>query len=218
MNSNKFAFYVSGGASRLIKVIDQFPEIIKATFLVINDEGTNEQLAMLLSERNIEYINVSYAALSLNGNEKNRYLSNLLLKKFTDLKIDYAFCFGGRLLQGDLLNKYKYKIINFHPSILPVFPGIKSIDQALSANAFLLGNTAHFIDEGIDTGPVIMQNVISSSLFSNYEDVLSMQLLMIRQIFVWINQNRIFIVNNKVQIKDAAYNQAAFFPKLEINN
>ncbi len=214
---HRFAFYVSGNASRLVKVVELFPEIIKNTFLVINDDGPNTLLSDLLSGKGIEYIEFNYKGLGLKGDEKNKHISDLLLQKFNSAAIDYAFCFGGRILKGKLLQRYKNKIINFHPSILPEFPGIRAIDQALAAKASLLGNTAHFIDEGTDTGPVIMQSVLPAEQFSDYEDVLGLQLPMIQQIFTWLNQNRLVVENDKVSITGASYEQSAFFPKLEIN-
>ena len=221
MNTNKqlrFAFYVTGNASRLLKVIEQYPEIIQNTFVVINDEAPNEKLSNLLKAAKVEYIEYSYKEKGLKGNEKNSYTSDLLLEKFKEFEIDFSFCFGGRILKGELLEAYKNKIINFHPAVLPVFPGVKSIDQALNANAFLLGNTAHFVDAGTDTGPVIMQSTLHSKSFNNYEDVLGLQLPMIYQIFCWLNENRVLVDGNKVTIENSNYNQVAFYPKLEINH
>ncbi len=220
MNANnklRFAFYVSGNASRLLKVIEQYSEIIQNTFVVINDEAPNEKLSNLLKAANVEYIEYSYKEKGLKGNEKNICTSDLLLEKFREFKIDYSFCFGGRILKGELLEQYKNKIINFHPAILPMFPGVKSIDQALNVNAFLLGNTAHFVDAGTDTGPVIMQSTLHSKTFSNYEDVLGLQLPMIYQIFCWLNENRISVLGNKVIVEKANYHQPTFYPQLEIN-
>ena len=220
MNSNnklRFAFYVSGNASRLLKVIEQYQAIIQNTFVVINDEAPNEKLSSLLKTAKVQYIEYSYKEKGLKGNEKNIYTSNLLLEKFKEFEIDFSFCFGGRILKGELLEQYKNKIINFHPAILPIFPGVKSIDQALNANAFLLGNTAHFVDAGTDTGPVIMQSTLHSKTFSNYEDVLGLQLPMIYQIYFWLNENRIHVENNKVIVEDANYYQTTFYPQLEIN-
>lgn len=216
-NKLRFAFYVSGNASRLLKVIEQYPAIIQNTFVVINDEAPNEKLSNLLAAAKVEYIEYSYKEKGLKGNEKNIYTSNLLLEKFKAFDIDFSFCFGGRILKGELLEAYKNKIINFHPAILPMFPGVKSIDQALNANAFLLGNTAHFVDAGTDTGPVIMQSTLHSKTFSNYEDVLGLQLPMIYQIFCWLNENRISVLGNKVIVEKANYHQPTFYPQLEIN-
>ena len=216
-NKLRFAFYVSGNASRLIKVIEQYPAIIENTYVVINDEAPNEKLGNLLKAACVEYIEYNYKEKGLKGNEKNIYTSNLLLEKFKEFNINFSFCFGGRILKGELLELYKNRIINFHPAILPMFPGVKSIDQALNANAFLLGNTAHFVDAGTDTGPVIMQSTLQSKTFLNYEDVLGLQLPMIYQIFCWLNEKRIRVKDNKVIIEKANYNQPTFYPQLEIN-
>jgi len=217
INKLRFAFYVSGNASRLVKIIEQYPAIIEKTFVVINDEAPNEKLGNLLKAASVEYIEYIYKEKGLEGNEKNIYTSNLLLEKFKEFNIDFSFCFGGRILKGELLEHYKNRIINFHPAILPMFPGVKSIDQSLNANAFLLGNTAHFVDAGTDTGPVIMQSILQSQTYSNYEDVLGLQLPMIYQIFCWLNENRICLEDNKVIIEKAKYNQATFYPQLETN-
>lgn len=216
-NKLRFAFYVSGNASRLLKVIEEFPAIIENTFVVINDEAPNQKLSSLLNAAKVQYIEYSYKEKGLKGNEKNIYTSNLLLEKFKEFEIDFSYCFGGRILKGELLEQYKNKIINFHPAILPMFPGVKSIDQALNANAFLLGNTAHFIDAGTDTGPVIMQSISHNKNFNSYEDVLGLQLHMIYQIFCWLNENRIRVEDNKVTIEKANYHQLVFYPQLEIN-
>lgn len=213
----RFAFYVSGNASRLVKIIEQYPVIIENTYVVINDEAPNEKLGNLLKALSVEYIEYIYKEKGLEGNEKNIYTSNLLLEKFNEFNIDFSFCFGGRILKGELLEHYKNRIINFHPAILPMFPGVKSIDQSISANAFLLGNTAHFIDAGTDTGPVIMQSVVQSETYSTYEDVLVLQLQMIYQIFCWLNEDRICVKENKVMINNAKYNQPTFYPPLENN-
>jgi len=211
----KFAFYVSGNATRLIKIIEQYPAILERTFLVVNDEAPNLKLGKLLLGEKIEYHEFQYKEKDLKGQSKNIYLSELLLKKFKEKNIDYSFCFGGKILCGQLLTVYKNKIINFHPAVLPMFPGVKSIDQALNANTFLLGNTAHFIDEGVDTGPVIMQSVIHREHFNDYDDVLDHQLAMINQIYTWILDNRLVIENKKVRIKNAIYKKITFYPNLE---
>src|SRR3989339_91573 len=125
-----FAFYVSGGASRLSKLIRKDSLILINTVLVINDNAPNLKLKKLLTKKKINYVEINYEDLKLVDNEKNIHLSKLLLKKFIEYNIDYCFCFGRKILTEYLLKKYKNKIINFHPSILPMFPGEKSIDKA----------------------------------------------------------------------------------------
>jgi phosphoribosylglycinamide formyltransferase-1 len=62
-----------------------------------------------------------------------------------------------RLIGPTLLKEYEGKIINIHPSLLPDFPGKDAIGQALEAKAKWSGVTIHYVDEGMDTGPIIVQ-------------------------------------------------------------
>ncbi len=62
-----------------------------------------------------------------------------------------------RLIGPKLLAEYKGRIVNIHPSLLPAFPGKDAIGQALAAKATWSGVTIHFVDEGMDTGPIIIQ-------------------------------------------------------------
>ena len=70
-----------------------------------------------------------------------------------------------RLIGPTLLEHWQGRIINLHPSLLPSFPGQHSINDALLYRVKLTGCTVHFVDEGIDTGPIIAQE--SVPVFSN---------------------------------------------------
>lgn len=84
-----------------------------------------------------------------------------LLDKVDSLEPDLIVTAGFmRLLSADFVRSYKLKIINIHPSLLPAFPGIHSQKQAWEYGAKFSGCTAHFIDEGVDTGPIILQSVV----------------------------------------------------------
>jgi phosphoribosylglycinamide formyltransferase 1 len=115
-----------------------------------------------------------------------------------------------------LLNKYNYRLINFHPSILPSYKGIAAIDQALGNNALLLGNTAHFVSEELDAGAIIMQSIMPAAEFTDYDQVLNMQIPMLNQLVNWFAENRIEVTGNKVTVKGASYKLDSFIPNIEI--
>ena len=71
-------------------------------------------------------------------------------------------CLAGfmRIISPEFVKKYKNKIINIHPALLPSFPGLNSQKQALDYGAKYTGCTVHFVDAGMDTGPVIIQSVV----------------------------------------------------------
>lgn len=214
----KIAFYFSGNGTRVRNILTSVNKSeLSDLKLLICDNTLNEDL--IVSELNYKFVSINYLDLSESKKDRNLLLSNRILELLIYNNIDYLFCWGDHLLKGDLLEKYRYRIINFHPSILPMFPGRFSIDKANEANSFLLGNTAHFIDDGIDTGPVILQSVSHSSLFtseSDYNKILDHQIIMFRQINLWLKENRLQINNHKVIVKNADYDHISFFPKLDL--
>jgi phosphoribosylglycinamide formyltransferase-1 len=68
-------------------------------------------------------------------------------------------CLAGflRLVKRPLLDYFPNKILNIHPSLLPAFPGLEAWKQALDAGVTESGCTVHFVDEGVDTGPILLQ-------------------------------------------------------------
>lgn len=71
-------------------------------------------------------------------------------------------CLAGfmRIISPEFVKKYKNRIINIHPALLPAFPGLNSQKQALEYGAKYSGCTVHFVDTGIDSGPIIIQAVV----------------------------------------------------------
>ena len=65
-----------------------------------------------------------------------------------------------RIISPQFVKKYKNRIINIHPALLPAFPGLDSQKQALDYGAKVSGCTVHFVDAGMDTGPVIIQATV----------------------------------------------------------
>ena len=71
-------------------------------------------------------------------------------------------CLAGflRLVKRPLLDAFPSKILNIHPSLLPAYPGLQSWKQALDAGEKEAGCTVHFVDDGMDTGPIILQESV----------------------------------------------------------
>jgi phosphoribosylglycinamide formyltransferase 1 len=64
------------------------------------------------------------------------------------------------LLTPGFLARFPSRVINVHPALLPAFPGLRAIEQALDYGVKVFGVTVHFVDEGVDTGPIIAQRAI----------------------------------------------------------
>lgn len=76
------------------------------------------------------------------------------------------------LLSPAFLERFPGKVINVHPSLLPAFPGLHGIEQALDYGVKLFGVTVHFVDEGCDSGPVILQRSLELPAARDPDEVL----------------------------------------------
>lgn len=86
----------------------------------------------------------------------------LIAKHLDELQVEYLILAGYmRIIGRTLLERYPERIINIHPSLLPLFPGKDGIGQALAAGVKETGVTIHYVDAGIDTGPVIAQERVA---------------------------------------------------------
>jgi phosphoribosylglycinamide formyltransferase-1 len=84
-------------------------------------------------------------------------------------------CLAGfmRLLGSDFIRAFPLRILNIHPSLLPSFPGLHAQRQALEYGVFWSGCTVHFVDEGLDSGPIVGQRVVQVLAEDTEEDLSS---------------------------------------------
>lgn len=75
------------------------------------------------------------------------------------------------ILGGAFIRRFEGRLINVHPSLLPAFPGVRAIEQALDHGVKVTGVTVHFVDEGVDTGPVVMQEAFELPYARDVEEI-----------------------------------------------
>jgi len=87
-------------------------------------------------------------------------------------------CLAGflRIMSPEFVRAYKMRIMNIHPSLLPAFPGLHAQKQAIEYGVKVTGCTVHFVDEGLDSGPIIAQKVVPV-FGSDTEEILSSRIL-----------------------------------------
>lgn len=126
-----------------------------------------------------------------------------LLDKFrTDLVVTAGYL---RMLSEYFVKQYRNRIINIHPSLLPSFPGIHSQKKALEYGVKITGCTAHFVDKGMDTGPIIMQVPV---MVHEQDTVETLSMKIMREESVVISEsvrlfceNKLNVIVNKVIIR-----------------
>jgi phosphoribosylglycinamide formyltransferase 1 len=78
-----------------------------------------------------------------------------------------------QLLSPEFLARFERRVINVHPALLPAFPGLGAVEQALEYGVKVFGVSVHFVDEGVDTGPVILQRALELPDATSAEEVLA---------------------------------------------
>jgi phosphoribosylglycinamide formyltransferase 1 len=133
-------------------------------------------------------------------------------------------CLAGfmRLITPALLGAFENKILNIHPSLLPAFPGLHAVRQALAAGVRIAGCTVHVVDEGTDSGPILVQAAVPV-LEGDTEDILSARILVQehrcypRALSLWAD-GRIRIEGRRVRIEGAAAQPARTISSPELSD
>jgi len=101
----------------------------------------------------------------------------LLAARLDQARVD-LICLAGymRLLSGSFIRRYPLRIVNIHPSLLPAFPGLHAHQDALAHGVKVSGCTVHFVDEGVDAGPIVQQAAVAV-LDGDTEESLSERIL-----------------------------------------
>lgn len=89
--------------------------------------------------------------------DRDRALGDWLERRAVDLIVLAGFM---EILSAGFVERFRWRIVNVHPALLPSFPGTRAIEQALAYGVKVTGVTVHFVDEGVDTGPIILQEAV----------------------------------------------------------
>lgn len=89
--------------------------------------------------------------------ERDAAMAEWIEKRGADLIVLAGYM---QLLSPAFIERFRNRVVNVHPALLPAFPGLDAVGQALAAGANVTGVTVHFVDEGVDTGPVIAQREV----------------------------------------------------------
>ena len=151
MKKMRVAVFVSGSGSNLQAIIDAGIPSIEIALVFSNNP---DAYALKRAE------NHGIPTLVVNHRDfKSREeFEGEILKHLEPLGVELIVLAGFmRILSPVLVRAYANRMINLHPALLPSFPGIHAARQAIEAGVKFTGCTVHFVDEGVDSGPIILQ-------------------------------------------------------------
>ena len=167
----------SGKGSNLVAIVEACTrgEVAAEVAIVLSDEKG----AGILSQA--ERLRVAHRFISpgdfrtkLDEDAERAYIAAL-----SEVEVDLVVLAGFmRILKGEFLRAFEGRVVNVHPSLLPSFPGLEAWKQALEAGVKYTGVTVHYVDQGIDSGPIIAQEPVAvreddtpESLYARIQEV-----------------------------------------------
>ena len=150
----RLAVFVSGSGSNLQAIIDANIPTVEVALVFSNNPNAYA----------IERINkygISSLVIDHTGYSSREDYEKEVLRLIEPYKVDLIALAGFmRILSPYFVSRFKNRIMNLHPALLPAFAGINSVKRALEYGVKYTGCTVHFVDEGVDTGPIILQSVV----------------------------------------------------------
>jgi phosphoribosylglycinamide formyltransferase 1 len=156
----KIAVLGSGSGSNCQSIIDAIAAgTLNARIVCVVADVEGAAILARARRHNIpaHYLSGMPFKTKLEGEAETRYIT--LLKAHGAEVIALAGFM--RIIKRRMLEAFPERIVNIHPALLPAFPGVESWKQALDYGAKVTGCTVHYVDEGTDTGPIIIQRVVS---------------------------------------------------------
>ncbi|AWB09964.1 MAG TPA: phosphoribosylglycinamide formyltransferase [Thermodesulfobium narugense] len=199
MNKLKVGVLASGRGSNFKAIVQKVDSAEVKVLIVDNPDAKAIEIA--------KEFDVPYEVV-----DRKKFISKLSFEKeiiniLESYKVELIALAGFmRILSSDFVERFKWKIMNIHPSLLPSFPGLNAQKQALDYGVRVSGCTVHFVDAGTDTGPIILQAVVPVLDDDNPETLASRILNEEHKIYPFaitlFAQNRLVIDGRKVKIKN----------------
>jgi len=173
VDSLKLGVLISGNGSNLQSIIDNIENgSLKAIIKIVISNNPDAYGITRANKHGIPFVVLK------NGNFKNKEdFDSELIKILKENGVELVILAGFmRIISSTLLKAFSGRIMNIHPALLPSFPGLHGQRQAVDYGVKFSGCTVHFVDEGVDTGPIIIQSAVPV-LENDTEETLAARIL-----------------------------------------
>jgi phosphoribosylglycinamide formyltransferase-1 len=193
---------VSGRGTNLQAIIEAIEEgKIEGKIKIVISDNLDAYALKRAEQYNIETQYINHKEFK-NREDYDKKIVETLENKEVELVVLAGYM---RILSSYFIKAYKNKIINIHPALLPSFPGLRAQKQAVKYGVKISGCTVHFVDEGMDSGPIILQSAVEVSEDDTEESLAERILKEEHQIYSQaiqlFSQGRLIIKGRKVYIK-----------------
>ncbi|SNR79896.1 phosphoribosylglycinamide formyltransferase [Desulfurobacterium atlanticum] len=212
----RIAVFASGRGTNFEKIADGIVSgKINGEIALLFTDRKEAPVIEKAKERGIEVVFLSPSKFE-SRESYDREILNILERYKIDL-----ICLAGymRIVTPVLIEPFKHRILNIHPSLLPAFPGLNVQKKAVDYGVKISGATVHIVDTGVDTGPVVVQAAVPVDINdtdkSLSEKILRWEHRIYPQAVKWFVDGRVKVVGRKVVIEGADYTSLPAVPALE---
>jgi len=153
----KLGVLISGNGSNLQSIIDYIEKgKLQAVIKIVMSNNPDAFGIQRAEKHKIKTVILKQKDFK-SKEEFDQNIINILQENSVDLVVLAGFM---RIISPALLKAFPHRIMNIHPALLPAFPGLHAQKQAFDYGVKMTGCTVHFVDEGVDTGPIIIQAVV----------------------------------------------------------
>jgi phosphoribosylglycinamide formyltransferase 1 len=156
VSSFRIAVLASGGGTNLQAILDHVHGADGIEVVGVISDRAEAQALERAQKAGVETA-VFPASDYENREERDRGIGDWLEQREVDLVVLAGYM---QLLSPAFVQRFHNRIINVHPALLPAFPGLEAVQQALDHGSKVTGVTVHFVDEGVDSGPIIFQRPV----------------------------------------------------------
>jgi phosphoribosylglycinamide formyltransferase-1 len=197
----------SGRGTNLQAIIEAIKEgKVEGRISIVISDNRNAFALKRAKQNNIEIEYINFKSFK-NREDYDKKIMECLKEKDIDLVVLAGYM---RILSPYFIKMYKNRIMNIHPALLPSFPGLHAQRQAVEYGVKISGCTVHFVDEGVDSGPIILQKAVEVKDNDTEESLAERILKEEHQIYPraiqLFSQGRLIIKGRKVFIEEVDLN------------
>lgn len=201
MKPYRIAVFASGSGSNFQAIVDE-----------VAQGKLDVSIELLVCDKPQAYVveratraNVPVFTFKPKDYESREAYEAIILEELKARQIDLIVMAGYmRIITNTLVEPYYGRMINVHPSLLPSFPGVKAITQAYEYGVKLTGVTVHFVDGGLDSGPIIAQQCVEigegESEEALTERIHAVEHMLLPEVVGWLREGRVSLDGRKVRV------------------
>ncbi len=156
MSSFRVAVLASGAGTNLQAILDQVHGRDGVEVVAVGSDKPAAPALERAADAGIETATFASQRFPDRG-ARDLALADWLTEREVDLVVLAGYM---QLLSRDFVRRFEHRIVNVHPALLPSFPGLDAIGRALEHGVWVTGVTVHFVDEGMDSGPILLQRPV----------------------------------------------------------